>query len=287
VKEKKLWLAYAIVTTAFWGVWGAFIEIPEKAGFPATLGYVVWSLTMVPCAIFALLKIKWKLEKDFRSAFLGLSIGILGAGGQLILFEALRLGPAYLIFPIVSLFPVVTIFLSLVFLKETTTIRQKAGIIIALLAIFFMTYQKSSANPIKGYSWMILTILVFLMWGIQAYVMKFSNNTMKSESIFFYMALSAILLSPFALLMTDFSVSINWGFKGPWLAAMIHILNSVGALMLVYALRYGKAVIVVPLTGLSPLITVIISLILYSVMPGPVLLVGLILATTSILLLSE
>jgi drug/metabolite transporter (DMT)-like permease len=287
VKEKKLWLAYAIITTLFWGVWGAFIEIPEKAGFPATLGYVVWSLTMVPCAIIALLKIRWQLEKDLRSAFLGFSIGILGAGGQLILFEALRLGPAYLIFPIVSLFPVVTIILSLVFLKETTTIRQKTGIIIALLAIFFMTYQKSSANPIKGYSWMILTILVFLMWGIQAYVMKISNNTMKSESIFSYMALSAILLSPVALLMTDFSGSINWGFKGPWLAAIIHILNSVGALMLVYALRYGKAVIVVPLTGLSPLITVVISLILYSVIPGPVLLVGLILATASILLLSE
>ena len=287
MKEKKLWLAYAIITTLFWGVWGAFIEIPEKAGFPATLGYVVWSLTMVPCAIIALLKIRWQLEKDLRSAFLGFSIGILGAGGQLILFEALRLGPAYLIFPIVSLFPVVTIILSLVFLKETTTIRQKTGIIIALLAIFFMTYQKSSANPIKGYSWMILTILVFLMWGIQAYVMKISNNTMKSESIFSYMALSAILLSPVALLMTDFSGSINWGFKGPWLAAIIHILNSVGALMLVYALRYGKAVIVVPLTGLSPLITVVISLILYSVIPGPVLLVGLILATASILLLSE
>jgi drug/metabolite transporter (DMT)-like permease len=287
MKEKKLWLAYAIVTTAFWGVWGAFIEIPEKAGFPATLGYVVWSLTMVPCAIIALLKIKWQLEKDFRSAFLGLSIGILGAGGQLILFEALRMGPAYIIFPIVSLFPVVTIILSLLFLKEKTTIRQKTGIIIALIAIFFMTYQKSSANAVRGYSWIILTVLVFLMWGIQGYVMKISNNVMKSESIFFYMALSAILLSPFALLMTDFSGSINWGFKGPWLAAMIHILNSVGALTLVYAMRYGKAVIVAPLTGLSPLITVVISLILYSVVPGPVLLVGLILATTSILLLSE
>ena len=36
------------------GVWGAFIEIPEEAGFPATLGYSVWALTMIPCAIVAL-----------------------------------------------------------------------------------------------------------------------------------------------------------------------------------------------------------------------------------------
>jgi hypothetical protein len=38
MKSKKLWLLFAFITTAFWGVWGALIETPEKAGFPATLG---------------------------------------------------------------------------------------------------------------------------------------------------------------------------------------------------------------------------------------------------------
>jgi len=27
----KNWLVYAVITTLFWGVWGALIEIPEKA----------------------------------------------------------------------------------------------------------------------------------------------------------------------------------------------------------------------------------------------------------------
>ncbi|MCX6326704.1 MAG: hypothetical protein NT144_08680 [Bacteroidia bacterium] len=48
MKGNRMWLIYAIITTIFWGVWGAFIEIPEKSGFPATLGYVVWSLTTIP-----------------------------------------------------------------------------------------------------------------------------------------------------------------------------------------------------------------------------------------------
>ena len=114
------------------------------------------------------------------------------------------------------------------------------------------------------------------MWGVQAYVMKFSNNTMKAESIFMYMTIGALMLSPFAIWMTDFSQPINWGFKGPYLACIIHILNSIGALTLVYALRYGKAIIVVPLTGLSPVITVVLSLIIYAVMPGTILLIGLV-----------
>ena len=34
--KNRRWLIYSLVTTAFWGVWGALIEIPEKPGFPAT-----------------------------------------------------------------------------------------------------------------------------------------------------------------------------------------------------------------------------------------------------------
>ena len=285
--KKKLWLLYALITTISWGVWGAFIEAPEKAGFPATLGYIVWALTMVPCAIVALMIIKWKLETDLRSVLLGSTIGILGAGGQLILFQALRDGPAYIVFPFISLFPVLTIILSVVFLKEKTGKRQWAGIIIALLAIFFLSYQKPGDSVAVGFKWLILAIFVFVFWGIQAYFMKFSNETMKAESIFFYMMATAVLLIPVAWFMTDFSQEINWSFKGPYLAAMIQVLNSVGALMLVYALRYGKAIVVVPLVGLSPLITIVISLAIYSVIPGAILTIGLVMAVIAILLLSE
>jgi uncharacterized membrane protein len=283
----KKWLLYAFVTTIFWGIWGAFIEIPEKAGFPATLGYIMWSLTMVPCAIFALYIIGWKPETDRRSVMLGLLIGILGAGGQLILFQALKEGPAYLVFPFISLFPIFTILLSFMFLKEKANGKQWTGIIIALISIFFLSYNPSNKTGFEGSSWIILSIIVFIMWGAQAFVMKFANDTMKAESIFFYMMIAAILLSPVAYVMTDFSVPINWGLKGPYLAFIVHLLNSVGALTLVYALRFGKAIVVVPMTGLSPIITVAISLIIYAVLPGLTISIGVALAMIAIYFLSE
>ena len=286
MKLNRTWLSYAIITTIFWGVWGALIEVPQKAGFPPTLGYIVWALTMIPCALVALYIVKWKIETDTRSILLGSAVGLLGAGGQLLLFEALREGPAYIIFPFISLYPTLTILLSVLILKEKTTFLKWIGIGAAMVAIFFLSYQEPGASDVRGYLWMALSLLVFAAWGLQAYVMKFSNETMKAESIFFYMAVTALLLAPFAWWMTDFSQPINWGFKGPYLAAMIHVLNSVGALMLVYALRYGKAIIVVPLTGLAPLITIILSLILYSVMPGPMLLIGLVFAVIAIFILS-
>ena len=283
----KAWLWFAIVTTLFWGVWGAFIEIPEKAGFPATLGYSVWALTMIPCALVALAIVHWKLEHDARSVFLGSTVGLLGAGGQLILFEALRLGPAYLVFPIISVYPVVTISLSLTLLHERASRRAWTGIVFALIAMVALSYQAPGNSAVRGSLWLLLAFLVFLMWGIQAYVMKFSNQTMRAESIFFYMMATALLLIPVAALMTDFSRPINWGFKGPYLAALIQVLNSIGALCLVYALRYGKAIIVAPLTALAPVLTIIISLTLYRVIPHPVILGGMVFATLAIYLLAE
>jgi drug/metabolite transporter (DMT)-like permease len=285
---KKPWLLFALITTISWGVWGAFIEIPEKAGFPATMGYIVWALTMIPCAVVALIIIKWKLETDLRSVLLGLVVGLFGAGGQLLLFEALRDGPAYIVFPLIGLYPVLTIVLSILFLKEKAGKKQWIGITIALLAALFIAYQKPGETAAKGSLWLILSICVFVLWAVQSFIMKYSNVTMKAESIFFYMMLGAVLLIPVAYFMTDFSKEINWSFKGPYLAAMIQVLNSIGALTLVYALRYGKAIVIVPMVGVSPrLITIVVSLAIYSVLPGPVLSIGLVLAIIAIILMLE
>ena len=111
---------------------------------------------------------------------------------------------------------------------------------------------------------------------------------MKAESIFFYMMITGIALIPAALWMTDFKSKINYGFKGPYLAAGIQILNSIGALFLVYAFRYGKAIIVSPLTNAgAPLITIILSLIVYGVFPHLVIFSGMLLAVVAIFLLAD
>lgn len=286
--ESNLWFVYALVTTLFWGVWGAFIEAPEKRGFPATLGYVVWSLTMVPCALVAMGIVGWQLERDLRSVLLGSAAGLLGAGGQLVLFDALRRGPAYLVFPVISLSPVVSVFLSVLLLGETASARQWTGIVLALVAIPLLSYQPPSrSGPVRGYLWFALSVLVFLAWGIQGYVLRFANETMRSESIFLYMTATALLLAPVAVLMTDFQKTINWGLTGPWLAALIQVLNAVGALTMVYAFRYGKVIIVSPMiNALAPVITIVLSLILYRVVPHRVVMAGMAMAAAAFYLMA-
>lgn len=279
------WLIHALVTTVLWGAWGALAGLPGEHGVPETLNYVVWAITMIGPAIFVLRRADRPLMRDARSVKLGLAIGLLGAGGQLILFYAVRIGPPYLIFPIISLSPALTIGLSLALLKERTGLMGALGIALALLSLPLFDYRADGA---AGYGlWFLLALAILAAWGVQAYVIKLANLTMDAASIFFYMMLSGLLLVPVAIAMTDFSQPINYGLDGPGLAAVIQVLNSIGALTLVFAFRYGKAIIVAPLVNAgAPLLTAVLSMILLGVVPGPMKLAGIALALIAALLLA-
>jgi uncharacterized membrane protein len=281
---------YALVTTGFWGVWGAFAEFPTRHGFPETLVYVVWALTMIPPAAYAMRRVGWKVARDSRSLFLGSLIGLTGAGGQMVLFHAVHTGPTYLIFPIIALSPVITIALSFIFLKERVSKLGAIGVVLALAALPLFNYTpdgESAASGMQDVAWFFYALIILLAWGVQAYFMKLANSTMDAENIFLYMTITGLLLIPIALWMTDFRVPINYGWEGPGLAAITQILNAVGALTLVYAFRYGRALVVAPLANAgAPLITAIVSMLVLGAGLTTLTAVGIVLAFVAAALLA-
>ncbi|QNA82850.1 DMT family transporter [Sphingomonas sp. So64.6b] len=284
--SSRAWLFNALVTVILWGVWGAFSGLSPQHGFPETLVYCVWALTMIPPALVVLGLAGWKLDISPRAIGYGLAIGLLGAGGQMVLFYAVARGPAYLIFPIISLSPIVTIALSFVLMRERTGRLGTLGILLALLALPTFDFAPGSGGGASS-AWLIPAMVVMLCWGVQAYFMKAANHVMSGESIFVYMMLSGLVLIPVAWAMTDFARPINWGLDGPWLAALIQLLNAIGALTLVFAFRYGKAIIVAPLANAgAPLATALLSLVILGVVPGPLKTVGILLALVASLLLA-
>jgi drug/metabolite transporter (DMT)-like permease len=283
--NSRAWLFNAMTTVVLWGIWGAFSGLSPQHGFPETLVYCVWALTMIPPALVVLAQAKWKLDVNPRAVAYGVAVGALGAGGQMVLFYAVTRGPAYLIFPVISLSPVLTIILSFLLMGERTGRLGALGIVLALLAL--PTFDFAPGGDAAGGSWLWMALIVMACWGLQAYFMKSANRIMSGESIFFYMTVTGLALVPVALWLTDFSRPINLGLDGPLLAAGIQVLNAIGALTLVFAFRYGKAIIVAPLTNAgAPLATAIISLVALGVMPGSIKLVGIVLALTASLMLA-
>ena len=285
-QKKHNWLLYALVTMVTWGIWGAFSDQPD---YPATLTYVVWAISMVPCALFALANIKFKLDVRPKSVLLGMGVGLLGAGGQLALFQALKYGPGYLVITMIAVAPIITVILSAIFLKERVSKFGVVGIALAFVALVCFSLSGKSDESVTSWLWIVFASVVFISWGVQALVMKLANNyAPDAESVFVYMAISGLVLIPVALAMTDFSQPINHGFNGPWLTFCIQILNAIGAFALVYANRYGKAMIVAPLgDACAPVISCIISLILYAHVPSVPQIIGIVAAISCVLILSR
>ena len=166
-----------------------------------------------------------------------------------------------------------------------------AGIVVALIAILLLSLETGQeGSPVSGILWIILAILVLFAWGVQGFFMKFANNTMDAESIFVWMAISGLVLIPVAWFMNGDAAAFFEAQTsiGPSLGCFgIQILNSIGALPLVYAYRYGKAVIVSPMEGLSPMVTVLLSLIILHVIPNPLQIAGICCAAFAMYALSK
>jgi uncharacterized membrane protein len=93
----------------------ASFNSPVKAFFVSVAKFIFQiSRLMVSLSIFSSIpELPWSTrgwKTDFRpkSVIYGSLVGLMSAGGQLILFHALGIGPAYIIFPVISLSPVIT-----------------------------------------------------------------------------------------------------------------------------------------------------------------------------------
>ena len=265
--SSRSWIPYAALLVVFWGVWGAFSSLPtEQYGYPDEMVYIIWSITMLIPAYF-ILRSERTFDRRPIAAFYGLLIGLTGAGGQLVLFKALTMGPAYLIFPIVALSPGITVLMATFLLRERLLMLTKVGIVLALIALVCFNISGDTGDATVG-PWLILALLITLAWGVQAYYMrKAATVGVTDGTTFGYMAISGLLLVPVAfMMMGGLPGGVPW--QAPTLTFGTQLLNAVGALFLVMALSRGKASIVAPTTNaLAPVLTVLISLAVYQTLP--------------------
>ncbi|ORA35307.1 DMT family transporter [Mycobacterium aquaticum] len=275
--HRRGWIFYATLLILFWGVWGAWSALPAtKYGYPDEMIYSIWALTMIIPAVFALRG--QRFDRRPRAAVYGLLIGITGAGGQLLLFQALTMGPAYLIFPIVSISPAITVVMAMVLLRERISALAVVGLLAALAAIVLFSITSADSAGSSG-PWLPLAVLICVAWGVQAYFMRKTATIGVNEATTFgWMAISAILLIPVAVLSMG-GIPTGYPWQAPVLTAATQLLNAVGALFLVMALHRGKASIVAPTTNaLAPALTIVVSLVAYHTLPTPYGAVGIVLA---------
>jgi drug/metabolite transporter (DMT)-like permease len=276
-RHGRSWITYAAVLVLFWGVWGAFSSLPTTLyGYPNEMVYVIWAFTMIIPAVVA--KRGHRLDRRPLAVGYGLLIGLTGAGGQLLLFKALTLGPAYLIFPLVALSPAITVILAVVALRERLKMLAVVGVVLALVAVVCFSISSPSDDASRG-PWLLLAVIICIAWGVQAFFMrKAATVGVNDATTFTWMTISGLILVPVALIMMG-GLPGGAPWQAPALAAGTQLLNAIGALALVMALSRGKASIVAPVTNaLAPVLTIILSLLVYQTLPSPFGAIGIVLA---------
>ena len=263
----RSWITYAGLLVLFWGIWGAFSSLPTaKYGYPDEMVYIIWAFTMLVPAYFGLRGTKF--DRRPIAAYYGLVIGLAGAGGQLLLFKTLTMGPAYLIFPVIALSPMITVAMAMTLLRERISRLAMLGVAMALVAVVLFSISSGTADGATG-PWLLMAVLICVAWGVQAFFMrKAATVGVNDGTTFGWMTISGLLLVPVALLMMGgLPQSAPW--QAPTLAAGTQLLNAVGALFLVMALSRGKASIVAPVTNaLAPVLTIALSLLIYQTFPS-------------------
>jgi bacterial/archaeal transporter family protein len=129
----KVWYLYALLTVLMWGVWGVFSKLGSAHARPRQM-LLFQAVGVFAFALITLALEKFRIEPTVPGFGWSFAAGFFTFIGFLTFFAALEQGKASTVVTLSALYPVVTIILSILFLHERLTMRQAAGIALALIA---------------------------------------------------------------------------------------------------------------------------------------------------------
>ena len=133
--NRRMWLFYAFACLACWGVWAFFAKITSTEVGAAETQFL-FTVGMVPFAlVFAVRSGFGSLTSDRIGVGYGITNGLVTGVGTMLLFVALRDGPASTVAPVSGAYPLVTVLLARALLSERLNHIQHIGLAAALAGL--------------------------------------------------------------------------------------------------------------------------------------------------------
>jgi transporter family protein len=130
----QTWFIFALAALLLWGVWGLFPKLATNYLSPASV-FVFSGIGNLVVLIGVLAFLNFRPDLHARGIGWAIVAGLLGTLGTIPFFYAISKGKASVVVPMTSLYPLVTIVLSFLILREPMTLKQGAGIVLALIAL--------------------------------------------------------------------------------------------------------------------------------------------------------
>lgn len=133
----KPWLIPAFLALIMWGVWGFLPKLSTKVMSPVSV-LVFEALGVFLVGAGALFFVGSNLEMVPKGMVLAVSTGIFGMLGALFYLIAIMRGKISTIVTLTALYPLISIALAWMVLKEPITLKEGAGMVLALIAIVLL-----------------------------------------------------------------------------------------------------------------------------------------------------
>jgi uncharacterized membrane protein len=218
-----------------------------------------------------------------RGSILAFAAGVLACIGNIAYYSVLNSGAkAATVVPLTAMYPLVTVLLAVILLKEKLNRIQLSGVVLSLLAIYLFNVQQE-----RGVisSWLMVAMIPVVVWGIAGLLQKISTNSISGELSTFWFLLAFV---PVALcLLARAPPPARIGARSWLLVILLGLTFALGnfAILLAFASQ-GKASIIVPLSGLYPVVSIPIAIIVLGERVGTREWFGIVVALTAVAAIS-
>ena len=132
------WLLTALISLVIYGFWGFFPKLAVSYINPqSALVYEIAGAAAVGLLVLSL--IQFQPETHPKGILFAVLTGVAGMVGTFFYFAAERSGKIAVVVSITALYPLFTILYAALFLREPITLKQFAGMILALIAIVLLS----------------------------------------------------------------------------------------------------------------------------------------------------
>jgi len=132
------WLINSLVALVCFGLWGFLPKIAVRYVSPrSALVYEALGVVTVGCIV--LLTVGKGISTDMKGIVPAVLTGIFGTVGFLCFLYAVNVGSVSVVATLTALYPAITILLAVIFLKESVTLTQIAGIGLAIVSVILLS----------------------------------------------------------------------------------------------------------------------------------------------------
>ena len=127
-----------ILTLLTWGLWGFLPKLATIYFEPKSV-LIFQSVGSIIVTLLVLVSVNFRPETHLMGVTFAVLAGLTGSIGAFFFLQAMTQLKASVVVTVTALYPIVTIILSALVLKETVTLKQSIGMVLALLAIILFT----------------------------------------------------------------------------------------------------------------------------------------------------